>query len=1116
MTLISSYHWRLAALGYLGVVVYLTLLPFQFADLSVAEAWEAYRRLEFAAPTQRARQQWVANVLMFLPLGFFWAAWLSAHVRSWPGRVLAALAAFAVAVLTTASVEFVQSWIPGREPSLTDMSANATGGALGVVVWFAVGPRLGVLWERLRSGGQEGLRRGLWLFAITYLLVSLLPFDFLLSVEELRARLDSDLTGLWTAAAGCDGGLRCAALRLAEVVLSAPIGMLLALYLGAAGLAALIPVALALGAAFEVGQFLTYSGVAEGQSVLTRALGILLGAALLLYAPRLPFGQLVARSHWLVIAMAPMYLLALVFINLGGQGFVLDPGGALRQLGSLSFLPFYYHYYVRESVAIASLLAHLAMYAPVGVGVWLWTLQRDAAFGPRAWTAAALALGLALLMEAGKLFMAGLRPDPTTLLIAPVAAWATLWTLTSVARALNVSSLQAGGAAYSARIGTHSAAREPRVPASEGRAARSSLQGTHSWPYLFTGLLLSGAAFFAALQHPIAPAVALFAVVLYMAMLWRWPVVWLVAVPAALPVLDFTPWTGRLFFDEWDLLVLSTLAALSLRTGLVASVRASRPASLMAMGRLWLILFLVSYGAAVAFALWPPAWPQFLDFSDLHSPYNALRLAKGVLWALLLWHFFVRTETGRRPVFEWLALGMVLGLLGAVITVLWERYLFTGLLDFSTVYRVVGMFSSTHTGGAFLEAYLVTAVPFLAMALAWRPRGWWRTFAAILFLLAAYAVAVTFARAGYAGLLVAVAVTAVAAGLRFGVALRARVLALLGMLVVVAAGLALLDYVKQDEFMSQRVDAEQIRDDWGTRVDHWRQALEPVFADNRSAWLGLGVGRFPAVNFWESVLQEHARVAAYAMNAGPDGVTLVLTPGRSLFFWQAVPVEPQSEYRVTVLAEGGGERPRLGVYLCEKWVLYSRRCDKRRLDFDAGAGLEARETVVQAPAQRTSHGIFERPSKLILYNASRDDSMAIASVSMLDPSGRELLANNDFSKGMDRWFFTSDDHLAWHVKNLWAQVLFEQGWTGVVLWTLLVFTALWSAGRKALDSGAGATAGAILLASLLSLLTVGMFDSLFDAPRMATLFFLLLMLALVRRSDWPMLAATQPPRPRAT
>src|SRR5579871_125985 len=44
----------------------------------------------------------------------------------------------------------------------------------------------------------------------------------------------------------------------------------------------------------------------------------------------------------------------------------------------------------------------------------------------------------------------------------------------------------------------------------------------------------------------------------YAACLWRWPRIWLFAVPALLPAFDLAPWSGRFFFNEFDAFVLLT------------------------------------------------------------------------------------------------------------------------------------------------------------------------------------------------------------------------------------------------------------------------------------------------------------------------------------------------------------------------------------------------------------------------------------------------------------------------------------------------------------------------------------------------------------------------------
>ena len=98
---------------------------------------------------------------------------------------------------------------------------------------------------------------------------------------------------------------------------------------------------------------------------------------------------------------------------------------------------------------------------------------------------------------------------------------------------------------------------------------------------LLTALACLTAGALLALQHPVAPAAAIAMFVLSaLAMAWR-PGWWLFVVPAALPMLNFAPWTGGLVVEEFDLLVLAAAGGAHARTALsrVAVLASPRPPS---------------------------------------------------------------------------------------------------------------------------------------------------------------------------------------------------------------------------------------------------------------------------------------------------------------------------------------------------------------------------------------------------------------------------------------------------------------------------------------------------------------------------------------------------------
>ena len=99
----------------------------------------------------------------------------------------------------------------------------------------------------------------------------------------------------------------------------------------------------------------------------------------------------------------------------------------------------------------------------------------------------------------------------------------------------------------------------------------------------------------------------------------------------------------------------------------------------------------------------------------------------------------------------------------------------------------------------------------------------------------------------------------------------------------------------------------------------------------------------------------------------------------------------------------------------------------------------------------------------------------------------------DFSGGLRRWLFTSDQHWLWHADNLAVHLLVEQGWLGLVAFTLLV---LYAGVRLAAALGRGEPHAAVLGAALLGLVGEGAAGSVLDAPRVASLAYLLIFAAL--------------------
>lgn len=1058
-----SLMW-LAALLYITFVIYGSLVPLEFRAIPWDDAVARFGAISYLKLGVGSRADLVANLILYLPLGFLLMGTLAGQSKLpivWGvSTVLSGLLVVGIAL----PVEFVQQFFPPRTVSLNDLYAECVGGALGMLLWRLAGRPLSDVGQRFGQGGPKAVRAGLVGYVLVYLFLSLFPYDFLLSAEEWLARLSPDKAG-WLFAGSC--GLGCWAKLVPEMLAALPFGLLLVNKSSRAPLAAAISMGVLLGLTIEVLQLFIASGISQGASVFSRTAGVVLGAWLPMRFRHWDSRRMQGRVRaGLVLAVVP-YVGGLIWLNRWFDAPWMSAVSAYARLAEIRFIPFYYHYYTTETVAVVSLVFQLGLYAPLGAGVWLWhhgTPGRSIV----PWLSALLGGLAALLVEAGKLFVPSQHPDPTNMLIAAVAAGG----CHALLAWLFPTEQPAGAGLSNTSVG---------APEWVGTQNRVKTKSDTTPPLRLIALGLLAAALFSVLGHPLGWMPLLLFLALAAAC-WRWPGSWLIVIPTALPLLDFSYLSGRLFWSEFDTLLLLTLA--------IAYARERDNPAIAWPGRLPLAAYAASASISLVAGLLPLAPLDFNAFTHYTSPYHALHAAKGLAFALAFlplikaeWHRNNRQFTAR------LAMGMALGLALELFYVLWERATFSGLFNFETDYRITGSFPGMHIGGASIEAYLVLAAPFVWLW-AWpRQRAWAMLVAGGLYALAAYGVMVTFSRGGQAAFVVA---TLLALAGFSRLILRARKPNVSGILVllasVLAAGLVAWPIVS-GKFSQSRLAT--IQADIGTRTAHWQDAVD-ILSQAGNPLLGAGSGSFAAAFYWYS--SAPARPAAYAFVEERNNVFLRLGSGESLYFEQVVPIEPGRTYRLRLDVRSSAKSAALTVPLCEKALLYSFTCAWNTLKFPSGNGQwQQQEIHIRTDRFGPPGSLLHRPVKLSIFHQGKSILIDVDNVALLDEAGRDLIRNGDFSKGMQRWFFSTDSHLAWHAKNLFVHVLFEQGWLG-----LGTFVAVLAVAGGSLLRRAGRDALALtLFVSLTAFLVVGLVDSLIDEPRLDFLFFWLLAIALV-------------------
>jgi len=1078
---------------YICFVVYGSLVPLDFHPRSWDQAWEMFQHISLLNVGTQGRADWVANGVLYLPVGFLTVT-LFTRFKTHRTLALAFIGSLLFSFTLAVTVEFAQLFFPPRTVSINDVIAEFLGSILGAVFAARWSDRFRSFLSTLRGNPDRLVAHLLKAYAIGYVAFSLFPYDFLVSVSELEGKLHSDGWGWLVATESMRGSIALSLAKLfAEALAVVPLGLILCQLTAGrrpwSPTRALLSGAV-LGLIIEIAQFFIVSGISQGLSVLTRATGMYLGALLWRHRTRLHPLQLASGLRRFGLPVAILYLVALAAVNGWFEHRWIGVDSAMNAFNDIHFLPFYYHYYTTEQAALLSLVSVCLMYAPIGVLTWA------------SWNPPGLAMLMATLiagsMETSKLFLESLHPDPTNLLLAGFSAWviaklakrlASAPAMSAEAPKRNDTPMAATSTRHMHRhpYGSETEASRTKAPAINNQtldatasAVPLAMLNRPSWPsyaVLIAGLAGVG---WGVATFPVQPAFLSLLFAGYAALIWYRPQFLLLVVPAALALFDLAPWSGRFYFDEFDFLLLTSVAV-----GYARLPPAPRHSKRDLLFLSLAVLLGISYAIGTVRGLLPWQMPEANAFANYYSPYNALRIAKGALWAFLLYGLLGSLTSVGQDVRRHFAWGMVVGLAGTIAMLVWERFAFPGLFNFTDVYRVTGPFSQMHTGGADIETYLTLSTPFLVVLLFER-RSWvTRLTGAALLVGATYGVMVTFSRIGYAGYGVALALALLAAMAKSGHRARTRPFKRgMAAFALVALALAVAVPILKGPFTQARMS--QAGTDLGIRLAHWSGALQMRDPGWPTALFGMGVGRYPETHYWRS---EERRAATYRLGSETGNTFLRLGTGSPLYVEQFVTTKPQHDYSLSMNARSDQPDTQVTVSICEKWLLTSERCTFKSIDVTGNGRWQPVQTHLQSGDVGSGPGYAARPVKLSIYNSNAHAVVDVDKVRLQATDGSDLLVNGDFSRGLDRWFFTVDNDRPWHIWSLPIQVQFDQGWLGGVALTLFIAVGLWRAGR---DAWRGDAMAGAMLASSVGFLVIGTLDSLVDSPRLLMLFLLLI------------------------
>ena len=395
-------------------IIYGSLVPFVYRPASFAQGLYQFAHIKWLDLGIESRADWVANLVLYVPFGFFVCGALGRR------RMLAAILVTAIlGSVLAVGVEFAQIWAAPRTVSLNDIVAEIAGTVLGLLIWLVWGRRLTAMALAVLRGGRPALPAALSLYILVYCFVSLFPYDFLVSAAEIHRRL-ADPTAIVIIPRGMHS-VRGIVSLVAKIALMVPLGAVLALAWRRSILVTAL-VAIVISGLLEIVHWFEYSEQTDLLTVLAAIAGAVSGNLL---APRLIFDSRhivmwLRRITWIA---TPLYLAALPVIR-GWRLARASPSQVQAIFEHVHWLPFYYHYYTSEGNALMSVVGISACFAPLGALAFGFQLQpympasTPRPLGPTV----VVALVLAAILEIGGVLTVAHRPDPTNLLVAAVAA----------------------------------------------------------------------------------------------------------------------------------------------------------------------------------------------------------------------------------------------------------------------------------------------------------------------------------------------------------------------------------------------------------------------------------------------------------------------------------------------------------------------------------------------------------------------------------------------------------------------------------------------------------------------------------------------------------------------
>jgi len=424
----SFAKWTLAyAISIIYVSVAIGPGGFHFVSRGPGDAWQALLTTRYVPLGSDQRADWMANLVMTIPLGFLWTGigWIDRPaVKRWL-RVSLTLSGCVTFVI---AVKYAQLFFPPRTVNLNYIIAQCLGSAVGIGLFVVFYRRLSIQSQETPERRARTLRLVLTVYSVALFLFYLFPFDFVFSAADFHEHVAALPNSLYSwPGADRPRGIRLI-LILASIAETVPVGIMLARRRQPPSVWRATIIGFLIMSALTLATMFVMSATPFLVSIIFRTIGVSLGAALAIYLKHvdlLRFRLLLAKATPFLVLP---YVLGVLYINglLSSHWRTLEEARAAMDFRGL--LPLWHYYIVSKAHGLASLAVHIVTFAPIGV---LISLRRDR-HDDGAILAAVLASLFSLAVEFGRAMKPGLEPDINSVLIAAVSAWIAVKVMPSV------------------------------------------------------------------------------------------------------------------------------------------------------------------------------------------------------------------------------------------------------------------------------------------------------------------------------------------------------------------------------------------------------------------------------------------------------------------------------------------------------------------------------------------------------------------------------------------------------------------------------------------------------------------------------------------------------------